>query len=84
MVEYKAIIAGDLVPILRHLREGGVISVDSYAGVHMTEELFHATFPEVNEAGHRESTVYPFEFSVTVDGVRFYCISEKAEWEVQE
>lgn len=84
MVEYKAIIAGDLVPILRHLYEGGVIAVDGHAGVHMTEKLFHATFPEVTKAGTRDSEVYPFEFSVTVDGVRFYCISDKAEWEAQE
>ena len=84
MVEHKAIIAGDLVTILKHLYKGGVISVDPFAGVHMTEKLFHETFPEIREAGPRASAVYPFEYRVTVDGVNYYCISETNEWEAEE
>lgn len=82
MIEYKAIIARDLVPLVRHLYKGGVLAVNGHDGsVHMTRELFHATFPEVTEPFEREDAVYPYLFSVTVDGVKFFCLSEKGELE---
>lgn len=82
MIEYKAIIARDLVPLVRHLYKGGVLAVNGHDGsVHMTRELFHATFPEVTEPFEREDEVYPYLFSVTVDGVEFFCLSKKGELE---
>jgi hypothetical protein len=79
MVEYKAIIAGDLVPLMKHLYKGGVLAVNGHDGsVHMTVELFHKTFPaiEAEETGYGD---YPFRFEAVVDGVMFFALSETGE-----
>lgn len=79
MIEMKAQIALDLVPLVKHLYKGGVLAVNGHDGtVHMTKELFHDTFPEVKAQAYGYGD-YPFRFSTFVNGVEFFALSETEE-----
>lgn len=82
MIEMKAQIAHDLVPLMKHLYEGGILSVYGGDGsVHMTESCFHKVFPEIKEPKER-SGEYPFYWTATVDGVEFFALSRDGKLEV--
>lgn len=81
MIETKAQIALDLVPLMKHLYRGGVLAVNGGTGdVHMTEEFFHEVFPDVLVAMPRASEEYPFEWAAWVDHVKFFALSETGKW----
>lgn len=83
MIEMKAQIAHDLVPLMKHLYEGGILSVYGGDGsVHMTESCFHKVFPDIMVAMPRPSEEYPFEWAAWVDGVYFFALSRDGKWEV--
>jgi len=82
MTELKAQIAFDLIPVVRHLYNGGVLLVDGATNrIHLSENLFHATFPEIKEAEGYDSDLYPWRYSVTIDGVEFFALSEVSRWD---
>ena len=85
MIETKAQIALDLVPLMKHLYRGGVLAVNGGTGdVHMTEEFFHEVFPDVLVAMPRASAEYPFKWAVWVEGVEFFALSTTGKWEAQK
>lgn len=78
MENIKAQIAFDLVPVIRHLYEGGITAVNGSAGtIHMTEDLFHEVFPNITEPKNRDSREYPYEWETTVEGVKFFALSKE-------
>lgn len=81
MIEMKAQLALDLVPLMEHLYAGGILRVGPEKEVHMTVEAFHEAFPEVLEPMPRESEEYPWEWSMVVDGVKFFALAKKGEQE---
>lgn len=85
MIETKAQIALDLVPLMRFLYKGGVTAIYGGDGtVQLTEELFHKVFPDVKVAVPRASEVYPFAWKETVEGVEFFALSATGKWEAEE
>lgn len=85
MIETKVQIAADLLPLIRHLWKGGVISIGTYSNeIHLKNTLFHETFPEVlTPVTRRNDGYFVFEKTETIDGreIRFFCLSEKEDWE---
>lgn len=49
-------------------------------GVHLTTESFVATFTDYDKLT-RDSFRYPIEFRTEHEGVRFFCILEKEEYD---
>lgn len=85
MIETKAQIALDLVPLVKHLYKGGVIGINGADGsVHLTESFFHEVFPDVLVAMPRASAEYPFKWAVWVEGVEFFALSRDGKWEAQK
>ena len=85
MIEMKAQIAHDLVPLMKHLYKGGILAVNGGEGtVHMTESFFHEVFPDVRVAMPRPSEEYPFEWATWVEGVKFFALSRDGKWEVPD
>lgn len=87
MENIKAQIALDLVPLLKHLYNGGIIGIYPTFGeagqIQMTEKAFFETFPEV-KADPYDYGDYPWRFSTFVNGVEFFALSEIGKWEVQK
>jgi len=85
MIETKVQIAADLLPLIRHLWKGGILSIGPYQNeVHLRDWYFHETFPEVvNPAGKHDEKNWTFEKTVNIEGtdVRFYCLHEKEDWD---
>ena len=79
MENIKAQIAFDLVPLMEHLYDGGILRVGPDKEVHMTVEAFHEVFPEVREPIPRESAEYPWKWTETVEGVEFFALAETPE-----
>lgn len=85
MIETKAQIALDLVPLVKHLYKGGVIGINGADGsVHLTESFFHEVFSDVLVAMPRESAEYPFKWAVWVEGVEFFALSTTGKWKEQK
>ena len=85
MIETKVQIAADLLPLIRHLWQGGVLAIGPYNNeVHMRTDLFRATFPDVKTpvAKHDENN-WLYQTMVNIDGVsvRFFCLNEKEAFE---
>lgn len=76
MIEMKAQIALDLVPLMKRLYRSGIIHIGPEDAVHMTVEAFREVFPEVLEPMPRESVEYPWEWSMVVDGVKFFALDK--------
>lgn len=87
MENIKAQIALDLVPLLKHLYNGGIIGIYPTFGeagqIQMTEKAFCETFPYSFPQPNRDSD-YPWKWTKTVEGVEFFALSETGKWEVQE
>lgn len=85
MIETKVQIAADLLPLMHHLWQGGVLSIGTYNNdIHLHDPLFHETFPDVlTPVRQRNDGLWEFEKKEIIDGreIRFYCLSEKEEWE---
>lgn len=87
MENIKAQIALDLVPLLKHLYNGGIIGIYPTFGeagqIQMTEKTFCETFPDAIPQPNRDSD-YPWKWTKTVKGVEFFALSETGKWEAQE
>lgn len=88
MENIKAQIALDLVPLLKHLYNGGIIGIYPTFGeagqIQMTEKCYHETFPEDTVPMPNPDIDYPFRWTTTVDGVEFFALSTTGKWEAQE
>lgn len=83
MENIKAKIAFDLIPILRHLYDGGVIGVylehnGNRGAAQMSVECYHETFPEDTVPMPNPDSDYPWRWTTTVEGVEFFALAE--EW----
>ena len=85
MIETKVQIAADLLPLIRHLWKGGILSIGPYNNeVHMRSDLFRATFPDVKTpVARHDPDNWLYEKMVTIEGVtiRFYSLSSKEAFE---
>ena len=81
MIEMKAQLALDLVPIMNRLYDGGILRVGPGKEVQMTEKAFHEVFPDVLVPMPRESEEYPFAWAGLVEGVKFFALAKKGEQE---
>lgn len=79
MENIKAQIAFDLVPLMKHLYDGGILSVGPGEEIHMTVKAFHEVFPDVLVPTPRESDEYPFEWAACVEGVKFFALEKTPE-----
>jgi hypothetical protein len=81
MENIKAQIALDLVPLLKHLYNGGIIGIYPTFGaagqIQMTEKAFFETFPEVDAPEANPDSDFPFRWAETVNGVEFFALSEE-------
>lgn len=80
MINYKAQIALDLVPVLGYLQEGGIIAINpSYIrgpSVQMRKDTFRETFPEVDTPEDNPGSIYPYIWRAKVNGVEFFALAE--------
>lgn len=81
MTNFKAQIAFDLIPILRHLYDGGIIGVylehNGHRGsVQMTVATYRETFPEDTAPVPNPDSDYPWRWTETVEGVEFFALAE--------
>ena len=85
MIETKVQIAADLLPLIRHLWKGGILSIGPYSNeVHLRSDAFHETFPEVvKPVGLHTNGDWVYEKFVDIDGtsVRFFCLNGKEDWD---
>ena len=89
MLEYKAQVAFDLVPLMEYLYDGGRGVLDiSGDSVHLAPLFFHEVFPEIISAVPNGSTEYPFRWTRTVEHegrkVEFFALSKTGTWEDEE
>lgn len=80
MTNFKAQIAFDLVPIMKHLYDGGIIGIYPSFGEHgqiqMDTECFRETFPAVEAPVPNPDSDYPWRWTETVEGVEFFALAE--------
>ena len=81
MIQTKAQIAYDLIPLVRHLNNGGVLQIDGRGGrIQLTEALYHDTFPEDKAPTSFPDSMFPFYWSTTINGVEFFAITERGDF----
>lgn len=81
MENIKAQIAFDLIPILRHLYDGGVIGVylehnGNRGAVQMTVPVYHETFPEDTVPMPNPDSTWAYRWTTTIEGVEFFALAE--------
>ena len=78
MTNIKAQIAFDLMPLMRHLYAGGILQIDGQTGtILLREKTYHEVFPEDHTPQpNHPSSVYPWRWSTTIDGVEIYALSD--------
>lgn len=79
MIETKAILAFDLMPLMRYLYRGGVLAVDALTNkIQLTVAMYRATFPDDKIPTHTGDNDYPFRWTTTIDGVEFFALAEES------
>lgn len=74
--EAKARIALALCPIMKYLRDGGIIAVNGDNTVQTTKEFFLDTFPVFEVKERRDEYE---ELTYTFEGVRFLALRKKEQ-----
>lgn len=74
----------ELIQPTRELYDSGIIAIYPYAEtgrpeVHMTLKAFHEAFPCELEPMPRASEMYPFEWAVWYEGVKFFALSKTTD-----
>lgn len=83
MENIKAQIAFDLMPLMAHLYDGGIIGIYPTFGkggqIQMTVEAFCETFPGTEPNENPNNKDYPWRWSAMVKGVEFFALAETPE-----
>lgn len=83
MENIKAKIAYDLMPLMRHLYDGGIIGFYPKSGdrgqIQMVVKCFRETFPAVAEPVPNPASNFPWKWTETVEGVEFFALSKMKE-----